>query len=494
MTKYILSKSTFLRGLQCEKSLYLYKHHYDLKDETPAHLQAIFDQGNAVGLLAQELFPEGVDASPEDHFKIQESVLRTQEFIDNSESIIYEATFQFNGVLAALDILVKDQEGWKAYEVKSSTSISDTYIQDAAIQFYTIVNSGIDLKDISIVHINNQYIKNGDISVHELFTIESVYERVQEVLPTIPNTITTFKKVIDQETAPNIDIGIHCSKPYDCDFKGHCWKHVPEYSVFDISNLRINKKLDLYDSGIITLDHVDPNHAALNMSQKLQVVSEQEGTIHVDAPEIKNFIEGLEYPLYYLDFETLSSAIPIYDQSRPYQQLVFQYSLHIQTESGDIAHKEYLAKADLHIDPRKGFIDKLIADCGTRGDIIVYNLGFEKGRLNDLINLFPEFEDEISSIIDRLKDLMVPFQKKWYYTPAMKGSYSIKSVLPALVPELSYDDLDISDGGSASKIFTQMVQGEYTGDYDQTRNALLEYCKLDTLAMVKILKVLKNVI
>ena len=173
MSSYKLSKSTFIRGLQCEKSLYLYKHHYQLKDPTPQSLQAVFDQGTNVGILAQELFPNGVDASPENHFKMLESVGKTLDFISQGEAIIYEATFLYNDVLAALDILVKDQDGWKAYEVKSSTKVSDTYIKDASIQYYTITNSGIDLKDISIVYINNQYIKNGEIDITELFILKS---------------------------------------------------------------------------------------------------------------------------------------------------------------------------------------------------------------------------------------------------------------------------------------------------------------------------------
>jgi len=161
-----LSKSTFIRGLQCEKSLYLYKHHYRLKDPTPSSLQAVFDQGTNIGLLAQELFPYGADASPENHFKMVESVGKTLGFINEGNTVIYEATFLFNNVLAALDILVKDDEGWKAYEVKSSTKVSDTYIKDAAIQYYTITNSGIDLKDILIVHINNQYTKVGELEIY----------------------------------------------------------------------------------------------------------------------------------------------------------------------------------------------------------------------------------------------------------------------------------------------------------------------------------------
>ena len=493
MEKPILSKSTFIRGLQCEKSLYLYKHNDDLRDGISTQLQSIFNQDTNVGLLSQQLFPNGVDASPSDHFKIQESVLKTKEFIDNGESIIYEATFQFNGVLVALDILVKDKEGWKAYEVKSSTSISETYINDTAIQYYAITNSGIELKDISIVYINNQYIKKGDIEVKELFTVESVLDRVKEVVPSIPSQIESFKRLIAQDSVPNIDIGIHCSSPYGCDFMGHCWKHIPEYSIFNISNLYTTKKFELYEKGIVSFEQIELNNSKLNSNQILQVTSELNKTTYIDKDNITQFLKDFEYPLYYLDFETMTSAVPIYDNSKPYQQLVFQYSLHIQTEHGELEHKEYLAEASPNIDPRINFVKQLISDCGSTGDILVYNIGFERGKLNDLITMFPIYTYEISNIIGRLKDLMIPFQKKWYYTPAMKGSYSIKYVLPALLPELSYQDLEIKEGGTASSIFTQMVNGEFEGDIDKTKKDLLDYCKLDTFAMVKILEKLKEV-
>jgi hypothetical protein len=412
--------------------------------------------------------------------------------MDNGESIIYEATFQYNGVLVALDLLVKDNEGWKAFEVKSSTSISETYINDTAIQYYAITNSGIELKDISIVYINNQYLKNGDIEVKELFTIESVLERVKAVVPSIPNQIESFKKLIVQDSVPDIDIGIQCSTPYGCDFMGHCWKHIPEYSIFNISNLYTTKKFELYENGIISFEQLDLNNSKLNPNQLLQVTSELNSTTYIDRNNIIEFIKDIEYPLYYLDFETMTSAVPIFDNSRPYQQLVFQYSLHIQTENGKLEHREYLAEANPNIDPRINFIKQLINDCGDTGDILVYNIGFERGKLNDLISLFPIYTYEISNIIGRLKDLMIPFQKKWYYTPEMKGSYSIKYVLPALVPELSYQDLEIKEGGTASSIFAKMVLGEFQGDIDKTKMDLLEYCKLDTYAMVKILEKLKE--
>ena len=487
-----LSKSTFIRGLQCEKSLYLYKHHYRLKDPTPESLQAVFDQGTNIGVLAQRLFPNGVDASPENHFKMVESARKTLAFITEGESIIYEATFIYNDVLAALDILVKDFEGWKAYEVKSSTKVSDTYIKDAAIQYYTITNSGIDLKDISIVHINNQYTKDGKLDIQQLFTIESVYDEVLEYLPQIPNKVRKLKNVIESAETPQKDIGSHCSDPYECDFKGTCWKHIPQYSVFNISRLNKDKKFDLYNQGVVTLNQIDLAQTDLNPNQVLQIESEVNGTSHIDFNEIRNFTNGLNYPLYFLDFETIGPAIPIYNGSRPYQQLVFQYSLHIQeTSTSELKHRDYLA--DPTEDPRIGFIEKLIHDCGSRGDILVYNIGFERGKIDDLIKSFPKYSKELRGIVNRLKDLMIPFQQKWYYTPEMRGSYSIKAVLPALVPELSYDDLNIKEGGTASNTFLSMVNGSFKGDFKETKNELLKYCERDTFGMVKIVERLLSI-
>jgi len=496
MQKHILSKSTFLRGIQCRKSLYLYKYFYNQKDKITPQLEAIFKQGSNVGVLAQGLFPGGTDASPESYFNFRQSVLDTILYIDEGETIVYEAAFQFNGVLAALDILVKEKDGWKAYEVKSSTEVKDTYINDAALQYYVISNSDlkIDLKDISIVYINNEYVKNGEIDVHQLFTIESVLDRVKEVLPKIPNQIADFKKLLEQDSVPDIDIGMHCFDPYDCDFMGTCWKHIPEYSVFNISNLYNTKKFELYKNGIVTFDQIDLENNNLNSNQLLQVSSELNGETYVDKDNINEFLKGLTYPLYYLDFETINPAIPIYDNSRPYQQLVFQYSLHVQEKpGGELTHFEYLAETDPEIDPRIGFVKQLIAECGTNGNVIVYNISFERGKLQDAIIQFPEYTNELTNIINRLKDLMIPFQQKWYYTPEMKGSYSIKYVLPALVPELSYDNLPIKEGGMASNTFYQMVIGVFDGYIPKTRKDLLEYCELDTYAMVKILQKLYNI-
>ena len=274
MQKHILSKSSFLKGLQCEKALYLSKFHRELRDEISSQQEAIFAQGNLIGQLSQQLFPGGVDCSPESTFDFQKAVIRTKEEIDKGTTIIYEAAFQFNEVLVALDILVKDEEGWEAYEVKSSTSVSRTYELDASVQYYTITNSGINLIDISIVHINNQYVKNGEIDVNELFKIVSVKEKVLEILPELPEQIINLKNVLKQKEIPQKEIGPHCSSPYQCDFTGHCWKTIPDYSIFDIARLNANKKFKLYTNGILHIKDI-PDEFPLSAQQKLQVNAEK---------------------------------------------------------------------------------------------------------------------------------------------------------------------------------------------------------------------------
>lgn len=491
MEKHILSKSTFIRGANCTKSLYLNKYRRGLRDKISSQQEAIFEQGTNVGILAQDLFPGGIDCSPENAFEFQKAVIKTKQEIENGASIIYEAAFQFNGVLAALDILVKDSEGWKAYEVKSGTSVSETYELDATLQYYTIINSGIKLTDISIIHLNSGYEKNGTLDIKQLFKISSIKEKVLQLLPTIPAQVEKLKAVIENKSTPQVDIGSYCLSPYPCDFKGYCWKHIPEYSVFNISRLSTTSKFELYKKGILNIKDV-PKDFKLNESQLLQVNCEISGEKHIDKAKIKDFLAGLKYPLYYLDFETFMTAVPIFDKSKPYQQIVSQYSLHIQNEKeGALVHKEFLAEAN-GIDPRVQLMDHLINDCGESGDIIVYNLEFESTRIQEMMAAFPEKALALGKINERLKDLMIPFQNKWYYAPELQGSYSIKKVLPSLVPELSYKNLNIKEGGTALSVFTAMVKGEFKGDVAQTRKDLLEYCKLDTFAMVEIINKLKK--
>lgn len=489
MGSHILSKSSFLKGIQCVKQLYLYKHHYDWQDPISEAQQAIFDRGTNVGILAQQLFLGGAKAT-DDPRETDMAVVRTRELINKNIHVIYEAAFLFDDVLVISDIIVKSGSRWKIYEVKSSTSVTEPHIYDAAVQYYVLKNSGLDVSDISIVYLNNQYVRRGKLDIQELFTIESVLLPVKEQWDFVTEKVSALKKVLRKKSIPAINIGPQCHNPYDCSFLGYCWKDVPGYSIFNIAGMRTDKKFELFNSGKLKLQDI-PEDFKLTSNQRIQVDSEINRNTIIDKEGIKEFLDSLSYPLYFIDFETFMPAVPLYDYSRPYQQIPFQYSLHFQKSKGsELQHAEFLA--DGKSDPRIPFIENLLRDTEGEGNIIVYNQSFEMNRLKEIAEDFPKYKNQITERLERIKDLMLPFQKKYYYNPAMKGSYSIKNVLPALVPEMSYDGMVIAEGGAAMNVFEALINETDPKVIEKTRKDLLEYCKMDTLGMVKILKAISK--
>lgn len=490
MSSHLLSKSSFIRGVQCEKHLYLYKYHYNEMDQLSEMQKAIFKRGTDVGKLAQQLFPQGIDASPKSQFEYDKAVVETKKLIDQNQKVIYEASFNFSDVLAVADILVNEKSGLKIYEVKSSTSISETYIRDAALQYWVISNSGYRVKDFSITYINNQYIRKGNLDINELFVTESVLKLILPLQKWVEENVERFKKVLNKKTIPKIDIGEHCYDPYTCGFYEYCRKHIPDNSIFDLSGVHLNKKYDLYREGIIKLEDI-PDDAKLSQTAKLQVEVYKSKKDIVDKKAIKEFLSDLSYPLYFMDFETFQPAVPMFDNSKPYMQIPFQYSLHYKkNKKSSVEHYEFLAETGN--DPRKKFIENLLRDTKGEGDILTYNKSFEVLRLKEIAEAFPKYKKQIEERINRVKDLMLPFQKKYYYSYKMQGSYSIKYVLPALIPELNYKDLEINEGGLASIAFESLFYETDLMRIADTRTNLLEYCKLDTLAMVKLLEKLES--
>jgi hypothetical protein len=489
--RHVLSKSTFLYGAQCLKRLYFHKFRRDLIPEISDEQQAIFDTGSSVGELARELFPGGIDASPPSPYEYQRSVKLTNQLIDSGKRILYEAAFQHDGVLAAIDILVKRNGKWKAYEVKSSTSVKDVNLIDAALQYHVITQSGIDLSDIFIVHINNEYTLGPELVKEEFFRIESVKDSCIELQGHIKEKINELKTLIRKKEQPEVDIGPHCSTPYECSFIEHCWKHIPAPSVFDLSRMRADKKFELYEKGMIRLEDLD-EEVKLSAYQKLQVSSHLNQETVIDKTGIRNFLDQIAYPVYFMDFETFAPAVPLYRGTRPYQQIPFQYSLHYKKNKKSVpVHSDFLAEAGLN-DPRIPFLANLLRDTNGQGTILCYNASFEKMILNQLAGDFPKYAAAIEEIMERIVDLMSPFREGLYYKPRMNGSYSIKEVLPALVPDLDYELLEINNGSSASLAFVRMIYDQ-SCDKESIRKNLQEYCKLDTLAMVRILEVLEAV-
>jgi len=491
MGSHLLSKSSFIKGLQCDKHLYLYKYHYKEMDEFSEMQKAIFKRGTNVGILAQQLFAGGEVATTGEPPNYTKGIKKTGELINIKTKAIYEAAFQFNEVLAITDIIVRDGSKWNAYEVKSSTSISETYLNDAALQYYVLSNSGIEINDFSIIYINNQYTRQGELDINELFIIESVLEYILPMQDTIKENVERLKRVIHQKRMPGIEISEHCHNPYKCGFFNYCRNHIPKDSIFDFSGMHLKKRYEMYKEGIIKLGDI-PEDYSLNKNNKLQLEVYNRGDTVIDKEAIEDFISDLNYPIYFMDFETFQPAVPLFDNSRPYQQIPFQYSIHYkESKESELTHFEFLAESGE--DLRVKFIEGLINDAKGEGDIVVYSKSFEITRLKEIASDFPEYADEIEKLILRIKDLMIPFQRKYYYSPEMKGSYSIKAVLPALVPELSYDKLEINEGGLASIAFESLWNETDLMIIAETKNQLLEYCKLDTLAMVRILEKLENI-
>ncbi len=489
--KHTLSKSTFLKGLQCHKALWLNRYQPKLRDEISAEQEAIFQRGHDVGKLARDLFPGGADSSPVNR-DYAGAVKRTAELIESGEKVIYEAAFLYNGVLCLGDILVKGRGGWKLYEVKSSTGVKDVYLPDAAVQYYIMTGCGITLTDVSIVYLNNQYVRQGDLDLNQLFTVESFLDKVEGMQAQIAEQVDELNKILSSKQVPDIEIGPHCSDPYDCDFLGHCWEHVPSPSVFDINRLTTEKKFELYRSGIVKFEDI-PEDYPLNNRQQIQVDAQVLGKKHIDKQEIARFLELLTYPHYYMDFETFMPAVPLFDNARPYQQIPFQFCVYrLGAEGAEPDLREFLA--DAGSDPREAFIHALIEATPAPGPIVVYNKAFEATRIAELVGDFPKYEVELTDRQERLVDLLEPFAKGHYYAPSMGGSASIKVVLPALVKDLSYNGLPLSDGGMAMQAYEHLWVEKDAGRVKEIRDQLLEYCKMDTYGMVRIVEELGMIV
>jgi Domain of unknown function(DUF2779) len=484
MGSLYLSKSQFIRGLQCHKSLWLYKNRRDLLPEPDSAQQALYDVGAEVGLLARQLFPDGEEIEFEGT-SFDEKIAGTKNLINSGVTTLYEATFKHDDILVMVDILHKGSDGWELYEVKASTKVKPVHENDVAIQYYVLYGSEIKVKRSFLVHINNQYMRQGNLDIQQLFSISDLTENSKLNQEFVRQELKKMRASIIKGE-PNIDIGPYCKDPYECDFWSYCWQNIPEYSIFDISNLRGDKKFDLYNRGILDFKDI-PTDYSLSSDQKLQVEAELTGKKYINKKEIRKFFDQIIYPLYFLDFETFNPAVPLFDGIRPYQKIPFQYSLHCQeVKDGELKHEEFLAKEGE--DPRKALADHLIKHIQGQGSILVYNAAFEIGVLRGLAEEFPRLE----KLIPRIVDLMVPFEKKHIYSKEMQGSYSIKSVLPALIPKMSYENMDISDGRGASEAYATLHLIEDTEKRQSIRQALLDYCKLDTLAMVELLKVISK--
>lgn len=481
-----LSKSLFLRGHQCHKSLWLHKHQPELKDPVDPGLQARFDSGHAVGALAHQLLSGGVEV-PYEGLTHAEQLAMTMKLLAEGRETIYEATFQHDGIFVKVDILHHGAAGWELLEVKESTEVKEVHRTDAAVQLYVLAGAGLDVAKVAIVHIDTTYVRQGDLEVQKLFTIADITDAAREMQPNIPAEIADMRAML-AGGVPAIDIGPQCSDPYACDFHGHCWQHIPEDSVFDLRERGVDT-FALYGEGIVR--QADIPLERLNGKQRQQVEATLRQVDTLDKAEVQRFLAGLWHPRCYLDFETVNPAIPLFDGLRPYQQMPFQYSLRVQSSAGEsLVHHELLAQPG--VDPRRELAERLLGEIPEGACVVAWNQAFEKRVLGELAKSFPDLAPRIGKLLESFRDPMALFRDRSVYLWRQKGSYSIKAVLPVLVPELSYEGMEIAGGDMAMGAYYRMCDAEDAEELERVRRALLEYCALDTQGLVRIVERLRE--
>jgi hypothetical protein len=485
----ILTKSKYINGLQCQRLLWISVNAKDRLPEVDEAKQKLFDEGHIVGEFAKKLFFNGIDIEDEDFSKNLEE---TKKLLKENKPL-FEPAFLVDRIYSRADILEPTKDGWNIVEVKSSTEVKDVNIQDVAFQKYVYEKAGIKINKCFLLHINNQYVRQGEINPSELFVKEDISINVVEEIKLVPERVKEMLEIIDSKE-PVIKISDSCSKPYECPLKEECWSFLPkENSVFDL--YRGGKKSwELFEKRILAIKDI-PDSFELGDKQQIQLKCEKTGKVHINEKAIKEFLDKLKYPLYFLDFETYQTAIPLYNGLKPYQQIPFQFSVHKIDSKGKKTHYSFISSGKK--DPRKKFINAIKRKLGTKGSVIVYNQVFEQSRLKEIGEFFPLEKEVVGKIIERMTDLLIPFRNFDYYDRKQEGSASIKYVLPAMT-NMTYNGMEIANGGQASIRYAYITHGDIKGnkakkeEIKKVREDLKKYCGLDTEAMILILNKLRE--
>jgi len=471
-------------GLQCPKYLWVIVNAKNTIPEADDSDKIRFAEGNEVGRLATTLF-SGIDLSELD---FKDNIAKTEKSLKLKKPL-FEAGILVDDLFSRADILKPVGAKWDIIEVKSGTKVKPEHIPDLSFQKFVYEKAGLKIGKCFLMHLNNEYVRKGKLDVKKLFIQEDMTSEVEEAIIGIEDRIEVMKQVIAKKACPKLQIHDKCKDPHKCPLISECHGFLPTDNVLKLYRLG-KKSFKLIESGIFAIKDV-PDEFKLTSNQEIQRRCARSGKVHIDKVEIKSFLDKLKYPLYYLDFETYSTAIPLYDGLKPYSQVCFQFSLHVQDKvNSKCKHYSFLADS---LDPRKEFLVELKKVLGDKGSIVVYNQGFEISRLRELAELFPSYSKWVESVVNRVIDLIVPFRSFFYYNPKQKGSCSIKYVLPALTGK-SYEGMEISQGGDASLDYMWIVHGlpwrkkATEKDIKKVRENLLEYCGLDTEGMVWIVE------
>jgi len=480
-----LSKSRFTYGLQCHRQLWWRVHEPDAPElvESAAQ-QALFDQGHEVGALARTFVPGGTLIDfPHDAWDARLAATRTA--LASPTPAIYEACFVADDVFVAVDILARDRDAWRLIEVKSSATLKDSHLPDAAVQAHVLREAGVPLSGIDVMLLNRAC-TYPDLS--DLFRREDVAAAADVRRPEIRREVRTQVAMLEGPL-PAVATGPHCTDPYPCPFLARCHPELPEHHVSTIYNLK-RHVADFVARGWSTI-HDLPDGATPHPQADRQRRAVQAGRMLVEG-DLAGALERFAPPLAYLDFETVMPAIPRWNRCHPYDQVPAQFSCHVERPDGSLAHHAWVAEGPA--DPRPDIARRVIEACAGARTVVAYSMGFERSCLERIAIAYPEYADALHDIVARLADPLVVVREHVYH-PDFGGSFGLKSVLPALVPELTYEGLEIADGNVASRALAAlMLVGPLPeAERERLRAALLAYCERDTLALVRLIERLRAI-
>lgn len=485
-----LSKTRYLSGFQCHLRLWYDCYERELATDIDVVTQAIFDTGHEVGRLARKRYPGGVLVEA-DHLETERALAETRALVaDENVPAIFEAAFEHRGVLVRVDVLERNPSGdFNLIEVKSGTTLKEVHEHDVAVQMWVLRGEGIPVAGAGVLTLNRAYVFDGKLlDVYRLFRFHNLNEAVAEHLPWIGADVADLHSMLSRVEAPEIEPGDHCFEPYECGYYEFCtrdWEYL-DHPLSDLPRLGANKQAALESQGIEEIGDI-PDEFPLSKRQSIVRLSVLSGDEYVST-SLREELSSVSYPIRYLDFESFNPAVPRYAGTRCYDAIPFLFSVHIEAPDGGISHREFLwTKSG---DPRRPLAEALLKACGDAGTICVYS-GFERRVIKALSRELPDLAAELDALLERLWDLLKIIERN-YYHPDFHGSFSIKQVLPVLVPEMGYEDLSISDGREASVAYENALRYDDPQVRRQIHDALRQYCRQDTIAMIALRRALEE--
>lgn len=490
-----LSKSEYMMYLRHPAWLWLKKHDKSKLPAPDANLQAIFDAGIDFEKYANKKFPDGTKIGFDNYSEYLSMPERTKKALDDGANTIFQGRFEAGNITCICDVVDQvDSTTLDLYEIKSSTKVKPEHIPDLAFQTIVLENAGFSVRKVFVIHVNNEYVRDGDIDYGKLSSISDVTDNVRDIIEKTKYNILLAIDVTNLPTIPNISPALAKLGSF------RDWmeiyknlKKVDPYSIYNLIAPGVKRIGELEDMGVELIRDI-PDDFKLTSKQQVQVMATKQDERIIDREKIKTFFDDLVYPLYFLDYETAMSTIPLYDGTRPYQQIPFQYSLHIiEGPEEKLKNVEYLHRDNSN--PLPNLLKKLKEDIGPVGSVFVWFKNFEMKRNEEMAAMFPEFKEFLEDVNRRVIDLIEPFSNGWFVDKDFFGGASIKYVLPVVVPDLSYKELSIQEGASAQRLWMDAVLRNKDGiDKDKLFSDLVEYCKMDTLAMVEIWRYLNNLL